>query len=285
MGCCLQRASLRTPASLPTRPAQHNLPRSAQPRLPPTAPPTPTPPTQSPEPEKDRLDDMQVVDAEHTAMVQGLISSMDEQQYERFAAFNNAKLQSRPLKKVRMARRAAVAWGAAWRACLAPNHACPPAHPPTCRALEPRSRPQLVTTLTGSDKVDPLLTMALGSVTKAFVGELVERGERPRGGGGCAGRVAAASRPPPLVCRAAPDTGPEPSATRRHPPRAARQRASSLHTRATRARCCQATSAPRTHASRRSGARRTRGRCASRCGETAWVHRWRPLQDADRAML
>ncbi|GBF99785.1 hypothetical protein Rsub_12225 [Raphidocelis subcapitata] len=86
----------------------------------------------SPEPEKDRLDDMQVVDAEHTAMVQGLIASMDERQYERFAAFNNAKLQSRPLKK-------------------------------------------LVTTLTGSDKVDPLLAMALGSVTKAFVGELVER--------------------------------------------------------------------------------------------------------------
>ena len=36
--------------------------------------------------------------------------------------------------------------------------------------------PQLLTTLTGTDKVDPLLLLALGSITKAFVGELVENG-------------------------------------------------------------------------------------------------------------
>jgi hypothetical protein len=41
-----------------------------------------------------------------------------------------------------------------------------------------------VTTLTGSDKVDPLLLLALGSITKAFLGELVEHGA---GSGGRAG--------------------------------------------------------------------------------------------------
>lgn len=60
------------------------------------------------------------------------MASLDERQYERFAAFNAARLSSRPLKK-------------------------------------------LVAALTGNDKVDPLLLLALGSAAKAFVGELVER--------------------------------------------------------------------------------------------------------------
>ncbi|KAI8464654.1 MAG: hTAFII28-like protein conserved region-domain-containing protein [Monoraphidium minutum] len=75
---------------------------------------------------------MQIVDEEHTTLVRNVMSSMDEAQYERFVAFNNARLNSRSLKK-------------------------------------------LVSTLTRSDKVDPLLLLALGSVTKAFLGELVEQ--------------------------------------------------------------------------------------------------------------
>lgn len=45
---------------------------------------------------------------------------------------------------------------------------------------------QLVSTLTGSDKNDPLLLLALGSVTKAFVGELVETGAQGGGQEGAA---------------------------------------------------------------------------------------------------
>lgn len=63
------------------------------------------------------------------------MASLEPRQYERFAAFNGARLSSRPLRK-------------------------------------------LVASLAGTDKVDPLLLLALGSVAKAFVGELVERGEQ-----------------------------------------------------------------------------------------------------------
>lgn len=73
-----------------------------------------------------------MVDEEHTAIVRQVMASMDEQQYDRFVAFNNARLNSRSMKK-------------------------------------------LVSTLTRSDKIDPLLLLALGSITKAFLGELVEQ--------------------------------------------------------------------------------------------------------------
>ena len=117
------------------------------------------------------------------------MASMDEAQYERFVAFNNARLNNRSLKKARPLRGWQRANGnllGTWAGRAAATHerapmprsVRPPARHPAPRYVPPPPprAPQLVATLTRTDKVDPLLLLALGSITKAFRGELVEAG-------------------------------------------------------------------------------------------------------------
>jgi len=114
-----------------------------------------------------------------------VMASMDERQYERFAAFNSARLNNRPLKKVGVDVEALLGLRSGFKVLprstssaaqaaqtLKPSHLYRPLHR------------QLVSALTGSDKLDPLLLLALGSITKAFLGELVEHGEGVKRGGG-----------------------------------------------------------------------------------------------------